>query len=344
MSLLFIDGFDVGDFALKWIATGPGDMHVSAVTPFGVGRSLLIDDTAYGSSIKRAVTPAAAIIVGVNARLDSSGTFTGTDAFDVIALYGDNGATEHLKVQVNALGVLTLKRGDGTTLGSSPAGTILAGGFYFLEVKATIDNAAGTCVVRVNERVLINFTGDTRNGGSSANIDVVGLHLVGFGNACPDTYLDDLYISNGLGGVNNDFLGISRAQTLLPTGAGTDTDLTPTGSGNNWDNVNDVPYSTVDYNSSTTAGDRDTYQLADLASSTAQVAGVQTVIIARSDDTSAQVKAALRSGGSLYYDPAVVLNGSPAAVSVVVRETDPATSSAWTLSGVDALEAGAEIA
>jgi hypothetical protein len=341
--MLFVDGFDVGDFALKWVNFDPSQTTISTVTPFAHGRSIKVESEDYAQLLKRGIAASAMAIAGVNFRYTADSIFTADGSkVGVISLYSDGGSTKHLWLAVDYNGTVRLHRGS-TVIASGPAGQIVAGVYYFFEIKATIADSGGTAVVRVNEAEIINFTGDTRNGGSSTNIDMVGLHDVAFNTACPDSYYDDFYVCDASGSVNNDFLGIGRVQTLLPDGAGADNDLTPVGSGSNYENVNDVPWSSTDYNYSTTAGDRDLYTLDDLASATAEVAGIQTVLIAQSSDAAAGVKAALRSGGTVYYDADVVLNGTPSDVSIVVREDDPATSAPWTVSGVNALEAGMEV-
>lgn len=349
MSLLYLDGFDVGDFALKWFVTphDGNDPVTSSTTPFAAGLSLKIpSDTesvsgATFTNLKRAVPASGTFIGGFQFRWDGS---TSVD-IALITLYSDSGATAHVILKMRTDGTLDLYRSGGALLASGPASAILEDVWYFIEIKAVISDT-GSCDVRVDNATVISFTGDTRNGGTGTAVDAIALNKTGSdpsGSITPNLYYDDLYGCDASGSVNNDFLGMGRVQTLLPSGAGTDTDLTPNPGAPNYDNVNDIPYSTVDYNYSTTPGDRDTYAMSDLSASTATVAGIQTVIIAQSTDASAQVKAALRSGGSVYYDASVVLNATATDASIVVRETDPATSAAWTVSNVNALEAGVEI-
>lgn len=344
MTLLTFDGFDVADFANKWIfATGSPDS--SATTPFGYGRSLHFDDADYGSYAKKAFTASATVFVGTQFRWDAGLESFGF--FGLISLYGDNGATKHLELQLDDDGTLRLLSGA-TTLDTSPMATIMPGTFCYIEIGATVDDSAGSVEVRVNTNPVLSFSGDTKNGGTSTDLDALALHIVGFGDACPDCYYDDTYVCNalndGIGPANDDFLGVKRVQSLLPNAAGTDTDLTPTPGAPNYGNVNDVPWSSADYNFSGTIGDRDTYGLDNLISGTADIAGVQTVVIVQSTDTTAKIKPVLRSGGTLYYDPEYTLAATtPVEPVAVIREVDPDTGSAWTVASVNALEAGVEV-
>jgi hypothetical protein len=130
---------------------------------------------------------------------------------------------------------------------------------------------------------------------------------------------------------------------MLPTGAGSSTQLTPTGSANNWQNVNEVPFNNATYNASSTVGQRDTYALSDLAANTTTIYGTQSVAhMQKKDSGTATAKIALKSGASVYYDTTQSLGSTPTAYTQL-RETDPATSAAWTVGNANNLEAGMEV-
>jgi hypothetical protein len=156
-------------------------------------------------------------------------------------------------------------------------------------------------------------------------------------------YYDDFYVCDNSGSApNNTFLGDVRVQTLLPTGAGASTQWTPS-VGNNWDNVNDAPYSAATYNSANAAGLRDTYAMSDVNSATDTIFGVQANLLAlKTDSGSANVKHVVRSGGTDYSGADRVLSTSLASY-VAVREVDPATSVAWDNAGINAVEFGMEV-
>ena len=255
-----------------------------------------------------------------------------------LSFWGDGGATEHLRLWQTSGTVLTLFRADGTSLGTATLPTTI-NTWYYLEMSGTIADSGGTCVVRINGGTVINFTGDTKNGGTSTNIDAVRYGSIGGSVA----YWDDIYICNSSGSVNNTFLGEIRVQALLPTGTGSSTQLTPTGSANNWDNVNDIPGVDTTYNGSPTAAQRDTYALAD-TTLVGAVAGVQVVSrMRKSDAGAASMKAAVKSGATVAYGTTRTLTAT-ATTYIDQMETDPNTSAAWTTTNVNALELGAEVA
>lgn len=338
MALLFIDGFDVDDSPLKYPASSV-TLLSNTYTRLNSGRSCQGVPTGGGGQTMLYKTFAAApkIIVGFALSHDS---FTSASENDLLYLLGDSGTTKHLTLTTTGTGVIKLYRGDssGTLLGSYTS-SIKGTTWSYLEMSATIDDVTGTGVVRQNGAVVISFAGDTKNAGTNTSID----KFIITANNSSYRFIDDLYVCDGSGAANNDFLGDVRVQTLFPTAAGSSTQLTPS-VGANWDNVNDVPYDATTYNSSSTVGQRDTYIMGDLNAGTGTVFGVKDNMIAqKSDAGAASMKAALKSGATVYYDTTAVL-GTAISSSSAIRETDPATSAAWTATNVNSIEFGAEVA
>ena len=156
---------------------------------------------------------------------------------------------------------------------------------------------------------MIDFNGNTKNGGTNTTIDQLSIGLIANGSG---VYIDDLY-------------------------------MTPD-SGANFSRVNEITYSASNYVSGATPAYRDTYTMADLPANVATVYAVQNNVIAKRTSTGAiAVKPAIKSGASVYY-------GTPSSVTTNditytdLRTTDPATSTAWAVSGVNNLESGLEIA
>lgn len=347
MALLFIDGFDVGDIALKWTTAGNGGGHgASATTPYGAGLSLQLSESGGWQIWKKNVTPSATVYMGFAFMRTGDSRTAGSDPF--VMVYSDNGATVHLQVGLNnALGTYTLYLGS-TAIATSAGSLHARGAWYFLEFAWKVDAVTGSFTMKQDGVTVLTFSGNTKNGGTSTNIDAVGIKSMAFGyiggqQGDGNYYFDDLYAGNGVGAVNNSFLGSCRVQTLLPTAAGSSTQLTPS-VGSNWDNVNDVPYVSTTYNTGNTSGQRDTYAMGDLRAGTGTIFGVQDTIMAlKSDAGSVSIKAAIKSGATVYYDTTQSLTANLTDYSAL-RETDPATSAAWTTASVNAIEFGAEIA
>lgn len=341
MTIAYLDGFDVGDFASRWTYSNTGITVTAATdTPFAFGKCLhraSQSGSGNSSSLKRPLTAMATFVCGFWFRVGTLGAATNCI---VAQIYGDAGAVIHTGLMVeNASGVIKLFRGTTATILATATDALVSNQWYYIEWKATIADSGGLGVVKINGVTEINFSGDTKNAGTATNIDAI--QLWGTSGTNPAMDIDDLVVMNGLGSVNNDFLGQRRVQTLSPNAAGNDSGLTITGSANHYANVTDQ--NTATWNASSVATTRDSYALPDLVSGTASVDGIQTIMAAQNSDAGAgSMKAVVRSGGTNYYDTTQALTAS-IVFSYGVRENDPATSAAWTPSGVNALQVGAEV-
>ena len=348
MTLLFVDGFDARDTvsAAKWTSFAPVGGVSFGTGRFGTGSCCGCngDGGAAGpgySYMRKALPASAQLWVGGAYQIIRNNS--GIPAGPLITFRADGMATAHAIIGVNASGYLYYQLGGSTivTATTQPLPTSIPSGFNYIEATTKVHDTTGVVIVKVNGIEVINFAGDTKNGGASTNLDGIELaqYRSGYGGY---NVWDDVYVCNGLGTVNNGFLGDVRIFTVMPTGAGTSTQFVPTGLANNWDNVNDIPPSTSTYNASATSGQRDTYAMADVAAGYT-VLGVASVVEGlKSDAGAASAKAALKSGATLAYG-ATTSMGTANGALVDVWEQDPATSAPWTLTGVNALELGAEV-
>lgn len=336
MTLLFVDGFEGQDTAIKWSTTGVGqDFDYTGVAPrFGTG-NCLNNPTGVGSTMQMnlGITASAKVIFGCALR------FALVSAQTVLAFWADGGSVEHVRIALTAGGAFTIGRAT-TVLATSAAGVVTTGTWFYLEVSAVVSDTVGAVDVRVNGVSVVSVSGvDTKNAGTSTNIDLVAFTGRNSGNC----QIDDVYVCNALGTVNNDFLGDIRVQTLKPNGAGNVTQLTPVGSGTNWQNVDESPVSTADYNYSSTAGQQDLYALEEVLGGTTAVLGVQVNSLARKTDTSSRsIKNLVRVGGTTTASAAIPLTSQTDTYSTV-HNVNPTTSAAWAVGDITALEAGVEV-
>ncbi len=334
MALVFMDGFDAGDAALKWntyTASGVG----GADTPHGSGMALVMASS--GSQVRKFITPTSKITIGFHNKI--LGIISAGVPF--CNLYGDTGVTLHLGLRWDAgSSTLSLYRAGSVLLATSPA-VLNAAVWNHVEMQATINDTTGTCVVKVNGVTVINYVGDTRNAGTSTNIDNVYFNRNQF-----DTYVDNVYICDHVdatatqGAPNNDFLGDVRCITLAPNGAGTSTQFTPS-AGANYTCVDELPYSATDYVTGSTT-QRDTYATADLAAGYTILATQQNVIARKSDAGALSVRSSVRSGGSFYAGADEALAAGDLTFRTI-RGVDPATSALWTTANLNAAEFGVEV-
>ena len=339
MALLFMDGFDVADYGAKYTIINSGGGYTSTTsTRFGSGRAVQRSYNSTGE-LWRTVPAATTVICGFAFMYTNN--YTGFPA-SLLVLSGDNSVTDHISIVTgDTPNTLWARRGS-TTLFT--ATNIAVNVWHHLELKVTMSATAGSVELRIDGVPVGMFSGNTKNGGTNSTIDTV--KLGGSGNNTSITITrDDLYVLDDTGAAPyNNFLGDVRVYSLSPTGAGSSTQWTPD-AGSNYAEVNEIPYSAANYVQSNTSGQRDTYALADLpAGGVTTIYGVQNNIIAKRTDAGAiAVKPVLKSGATIAYGTGVSLPTSDM-ILTDVRAIDPATSAPWTISGVNALEAGMEVA
>lgn len=337
MALFEINGFDVDDTPQRFTYAHPSAVSLDASnTRFGVGRAFGFSGFASGPTmLTKDFAGRSTVIIGFAFRTAE----LGTGGAALIECRGDSGVTLHGNVRVLANGAVALYRGTNLLTTSSP-GIISINTWHYLEFKHRISDTTGLITLRVDEVVQATFAGDTKNAGTSLLTDRFSINNL---TTQSRAIVDDLYICDDTGATHNDFLGDLRVQTLMPVGPGSNTGLLPVGSSANWENVDETVFNVTDYNYSVTPGAKDTYAMANLASGTSQVLAVQVVDLAsKTDSGSRSAKTVLRSGGTDYASAAKPLSATPQPLTEIYT-TDPATSAAWTLANVDAIEAGIEV-
>lgn len=265
MSLLYIDGFDdrTGNMV--------GDKGWSGIADIGVGNgrggtnsglSLANNEQAYldfGGTYST-------IVFGFALFLD--GTWPGpTDDF---MHWGErSGNNNHGVLNFTSAGGLDVYR-SGTFIGSTAAAVIPAGTYAYIEVKHFVDDTTGTLDIFVNGSNIFSYSGDTRAGGGGY-IDKISWR----GIVSSTLYIDDLYVLNTLGSINNDRLGDVRVLTYFPDVDGGTTQWTPSTGTDHSDVVDENPPNTTDYISTSSTGFIDMFDFNVPASGYASYHGAQ---------------------------------------------------------------------
>lgn len=227
MTLLFMDGFDhysTADITKKWdsrVSSSNSGIYPDAGRRGG-GAFQIVNE----AEVVKLFPATTTVIVG--AALSSAG-FPASPATNTGFIRFKDSTTTHVSVHPMSDGSLRVYRGDVTTLlGSTATGVISTAGYQYIEAKVTIDDTAGAVELRVNGVTVLSLTGiDTRNAGNASCNSVrvggtFGSNVVG--------YVDDLYICDASGSINNDFLGDIRIDVLAPSGDGTHNDFTASAS------------------------------------------------------------------------------------------------------------------
>ena len=333
MSLLWFDGLDTQDLRPYIVINGGGALSWQGGRFGGYGFGVLFGT----GTIRRYITPSAEIYAGIAYSYPLA-----NNSPQLFQFHGDGGATTHLCIYLLGDGTIQLWRGadnsgSSTLLATAPPGTATPGAWQYYEMHVKIADSGGIAQVRVGgvPTNVIDFTGDTKNGGTSTNIDAVTWNIVN-----STQIIDDIYVFDALGSRNNTWHGDGRVSTIFPAGAGSATDLVPS-AGANYTTVDEVAASAADYNGSATSGAKDLYAMNDITA--AAVTAVKTTINAHKSDTGAKgIKPAMKIGSTVYYGPTMALTTSMAP-QVDLYEVSPATSAAWTPTEVNGMEFGAEV-
>ena len=254
---------------------------------------------------------------------------------DILRIYNS------LDLETNSSGKIYVKRST-TTLGASgDSGTEVNvfgdDAWHYVELKVVIDSSVGSWELRVDG--VESASGSGVNTGTPAS-------LIEFGLDYYDQYIDDIYICDGDGTANNDFIGPAYVEGLLPTSDGNSSDWTPSSGTDNYALIDESPSDLdgTDNVSTTTQDAKDTYGYADLTSSPDLIRGVQVNTDARKLTVANQDLAHVaRSGTTETTSTSIAVTDETDFATVSdVFEQGPDTSAAWTPTGVNAVEFGFE--
>jgi hypothetical protein len=334
MTLLFFDGFEGGTVIKpEWSTTpaiGTTTPRTGTYTMIGLGATLTIP-----ASDK--------VTVGFAQQMNTA------SLTHYVKFLGDNGATTHLTVILSNSSAVQLRLGTQT-------GTILATGtdifptseWRHVQVQATIADSGGRCIVKVDGATWIDYTGDTKNGGTATTIDRV---FVGGSASNSNSRFDDLWVCDGVdatatqGRPNNDFLGDLKVSVILPEAAGDSTQWTPSTGSNNWAVVDEPSANTSDYVSASTTGLRDLYALQNLPANSVAVYGVRMgLYVSKSDAGAASISSVIKDSlGTIATGAVYTLSTSWTGYNDVFRWVKP-SGGLWSVSDVNGLQAGMDSA
>lgn len=348
MAIEYFDGFETGGTG-DWVISGGSSGVLIAAVDARTGALGMGNSATTGTAGAVLALPATAKkTVGFAYRALPGALTLGTPT--LLNLMSDNAGTTHLSLGLIGTGQCRLLLGttaSGTQLGVG-APVVANSAWHYFEVQATIADSGGRCTVRVDGVVVIDYTGDTRNAGTSTNIDAIRL-AAGQTNTNTQSW-DDFYVLNGTddtavtGRPDNDFLGDVRVESLLPNGDGAVSAWTPSTGTSHSGVVDEAPPNTSDWLSAATLGAQDLWTLSDLSAPTVQVYGMRPSFYASKTDAGATgLKGVIReSGGTVTVDStATPLTTTYLPVSATMRKTKPA-GGAWSVADVNGLQIGVE--
>lgn len=177
--------------------------------------------------------------------------------------------TDHVSVRwSNGTYGLSVIGPAGTVIHTTPGGIWPAGSGKYIEVKLFVHNTTGYLIVKLEGTTVINLTNIDTQAGASDLVTTATIQGMIYEFTSATTVIDDIYLLNGAGTTNNDFLGDCRVRAILPNGNGAASDWVGS-DGNSTDNYllvdEGYPTDVTNYVEASAVGATDLYAFADVA-------------------------------------------------------------------------------
>jgi hypothetical protein len=353
--LLFTEGFDwsttVNDYTLlaKWLDRQNGAIgNTTLDLRFGVSSGNYWVGSSAADNIRRPIGQnLAAGIIGISYK---SATTVNKNQ-NLIVLF-DTTSTVQCGLKINTDGTLSVFRSTHSNILGTSTFAVGDNVWHYIEFKWAISDSisSGDVEVKVDGTVVLTVaaSSDTK---SSSNAYATHYAFVGnspsvtSGRSGSNFFIDDHYLIDLTGSVNNTYLGNVRIQTLYPNGNGNSSQMVGSdgNSTNNFQLVDEASYAAADYVESATLNDKDTYTFTDTLSTTNTILGISINVAAlRTNTDPRSIAPVVRHSGTDYDGTNIALSSSAVAYQQVY-ETNPGTSSGWTKSDVDGMEAGVKV-
>lgn len=324
MARIFIDGFESGQDDL-W--DDEYNVNVISSTGLDMDGDYCLDLNNEQEYIQKNITADDEIYFAFLYRPTSAGT----NSRQLITVYKDT--TPLLFITLDTTSPILRLQKETSGLLDSGTKVFSSDTTYLIEGYFKIADSGGRGVVKVDGVTDIDFTGDTKVGADTQ------FNRVRLGRGPSTSYTTCAYFDNF---ISDDvaWIGDTKIQKILLTGAGNSTNWTPS-VGANWQCVDERPASDVDYVSINTVDIVDTYQAGNMVGSINSVKCVQ--VQSRTESfvtpTPTNLKLVVRSGGVDYLSGDKFVPAAPSGLHNL-WETNPADSLAWEEADVNAMEIG----
>jgi hypothetical protein len=315
-------GYNAIGYAYSW-----GD-------PFATGEwNYMFPENQYGKTL----------IVGLRFKTSSSTqsedrTFISFHSVSVL------GTFENSQFQLNIVdqNKFRIKLGAVVTLATS--GVVLTTDtWYHLEWKVLIHPSAGSYDLKLDGSTILSASGiDTQD--SDGNVGFIRFSSQRSGTPETQFLLDDLYVLNSDGSINNDFLGINTViRAYYPDADASPNDFTPSVGVDHYALVDEAEEDFADYLDGVTATNREAFSMQPVGSGSFK-AVMQEALVKVNSAGVRNIRNVVESGATTSNGASVGISDADDPVAVRrILETDPDTGLFWTESGINAAEFGMEV-
>lgn len=354
MSLMFLDGFDTYTTATDFdsvytarnsseIITGP---NATAFARFAGAQYVRFQFATYWMQRIMPIQGAVGTTWIVGAAIYYDGP---TVNYRQYPFYFQDAAANSIGLNWNDQFQLILMRNNTTVLATDATQRVLPRQWNYYEMKVNFQTSAtGSVEVRLNGVSIPALT--------LTNVVTVaagsGPTYVSWGGSRASDvnlfwYLDDIYVCDGTGSYNNDFLGPIRVQTLYPSAPGTYSQWNQIGGvPSNPQTAINEPYYDKDnsYLSSNTVNALSSFYFKSLLANTNAVKAVQVRSFMRKDEAGIrQVQTFLRQGSTDLASGPIITPSESYGTILTRFDNNPITAGAWVVSDVNTGEFGLKV-
>jgi len=252
---------------------------------------------------------------------------------------GINTVSSHnLYLYLTQDGKLVAYGGASQYLGETSAGTVNINQWHYLELRCYKHDSAGTAEVWLNGAKVLDFSGVDTNSGSG------NVFLLGTNSGNIRMYVDDFYAASDSSSYTI-AAGDKKVTTSYPNADTAQADFSMSAGSDGYALIDEAGYCDNDttYVYSSTVGHKSAFDFTDLPGSPG-VFAVQLNWRAKKSDAGAKtMRGYIVSSSSTLNGDEVGPSETAYGLFKLSAWTDPATSSAWTYSGVNAAKIGIEI-
>jgi len=290
------------------------------------------------------LTTDSTLIVGFALKIPSS---HGTGEFIQMrsATNAQNDTTGGIWATIDANEAIHLYRGP-TLLGSTANSIVTENAWHYFELKVYCHDSAGTYEMRIDGVDVLSATSvDTKYGTDNYHSVVRFNGVVSTGDDY-SAQIDDLYICDGTGSENNDFIGPNiRVVTLSPNADGDSSDWTTSTGNTHYTLVDEDEQNSAEYVEDTTTNNTDLYEYESLpVVNIADPIAVNVVSeFITTEPNNWTIETVVKHSTTEDADSGqVVATDDWVALSRLLEE-NPVTTNAWTTSDVNNLQAGVKV-
>ena len=339
MTLLFVDSFDHYDtteFQEKGYTTNAGTIkHKISIGEGRRGTNCLKSNVGLGEFslvLQHAIEDSDTLVIGCALNIND---FHGQIQIEINDAIGNS----LLKLQSTPAGELQIISGGQTA--TTAASIYVPNTYSHYEIKYTKGSGSdGFAELRKNGIVLLTITNSTETAQASEFELLETFVLQSFSK------LDDLYVLNGLGATNNDYLGDVRVDAHFASADGATIDFLGNTGADNYTHVDDKPFPDGDstYTQAGTIDNLDLHEM-DTASLGTIIYGVQPVVLNRKTDAGIITAELItqKPGGAGEKSSGTGTVSDDYAYHYYMLENDPDDTTTWTDAKINATEFGYKI-